>query len=146
MDEVVPKPLTPEALAGALAGAMARLSGAQVAPAVRETLQDLGPEATRALLRLMLERLAPEVEALAAAVQEGRHEEVERRAHQLKGAVGNFALPALLEALSAVSRQTDQPGPEALPRLRAAAAEAEHQLRRSLSALDDQAALRTAAQ
>lgn len=139
MDEVVPKPLTPEALAQALG----RLCGAGVASAVQGTLADLGPQATRDLLRLMLDRLGPEVAAIVAALRAGRADEVDRRAHQLKGAVGNFDLPDLVGVLARLSRD---PAPGAEDALRAAAAVAERDLARSLQALDDQAGVRTAAQ
>jgi two-component system sensor histidine kinase TorS len=142
MDEVVAKPLTPEALTAALE----RLCGAGVAPAVRETLADLGPTATRDLVRLMLDRLRPEVEALAEALRLGATEDVERRAHQLKGAVGNFFLPEMVELLADLSRRDAVPGPEAVGPLLAAAAAAERQLTRSLQALEDLAGVRTAAQ
>jgi two-component system sensor histidine kinase TorS len=141
MDAVVAKPLTPEALGDALE----RLCGTGIAVAVRETLADLGPARTRDLLRLMLDRLQPEIQALAEALQSGHAEEVDRRAHQLKGAVGNFALPELVEELAALSRPDARPGPEAAQRLRVAAAAAERDLVRSLHALDE-AWVRTAAQ
>jgi two-component system sensor histidine kinase TorS len=142
MDEVVAKPLTPEALAVALE----RLCGASVAPAVRETLADLGPAATRDLVRLMLDRLGPEVDALVDAIRAGARDEVERRAHQLKGAVGNFELPELGEMLAALARREAPPGAESVAPLQAAAAAAERQLARSLQVLEDQAGVRTAAQ
>jgi len=142
MDEVVSKPLTPEALAGALD----RLCGKGVAPSVRETMADLGPVATRDLVRLMLDRLGPEVKGLAEALCTGAAEDVERRAHQLKGAVGNFALPELGKMLAALSRRNATPGPEAVGPLLGAAAAAERDLARSLQALDDLAGVRTAAQ
>lgn len=139
MDEVVPKPLTPEALAGALA----RLCEAGVAEAVQGTLADLGPVATRNLLRLMLDWLGPEVEAIVAALGLGQADVVDRRAHQLKGAVGNFDLPGLVEVLAGLSRN---PAPGAVDALMAAAAAAQRDLARSLQALENQAGLRTAAQ
>ena len=142
MDEVVAKPLTPEALAAALG----RLCGAKVSPAVQTTLSDLGPKATRDLLRLMLDRLRPEVEALAEALRRGAGGEVERRAHQLKGAVGNFALPELVDILAALSGHDAVPGSETTKSLRAAASAAERDLFRSLQALDDDLQIRTAAQ
>jgi two-component system, OmpR family, sensor histidine kinase TorS len=142
MDEVVAKPLTPEALAAALD----RLCGVGVAPAVRETLADLGPTSTRNLLRLMLDRLRPEVDALADALRHGATSDVERRAHQLKGAVGNFALPELGDLLADLSRRNATPGPDAVAPLLAAAEAAERQLTRSLHALEDLAGVRTAAQ
>ncbi|WP_180996117.1 ATP-binding protein [Tabrizicola aquatica] len=142
MDEVVAKPLTPEALATALA----RLCRTGVAPAVRETLADLGPTATRDLVRLMLDRLRPDVEALAEALRQGAAPDIERRAHQLKGAVGNFDLPELGEVLADLSRRDARPGPESVGSLLSAAAAAERQLMRSLQALEDLAGVRTAAQ
>ncbi len=142
MDEVVSKPLSPEALAAALD----RLCGTGIAPAVRETLADLGPAATRDLVRLMLDRMGPEVQALAEALRTGAAGEVEHRAHQLKGAVGNFTLPELGKVLAALSRRGARPGPEAVDPLLAAAVSAERELIRSLQALDDLAGVRTAAQ
>jgi two-component system sensor histidine kinase TorS len=142
MDEVVAKPFTPEALAVALE----RLCGVGVAPAVRETLADLGPTATRDLLRLMLDRLASEVAALAQALRQGATAEIEQRAHQLKGAVGNFDLPDLSAVLADLARRDATPGPEAVGPLLAAAAAAERELIRSLQVLDDMAGVRTAAQ
>ncbi len=142
MDTVVAKPLTPEALAAALQ----RLCGTGVAPAVQETLADLGPKATRELVRLMLDRLRPEVEALAEALRQGATSDIERRAHQLKGAVGNFDLPELSEVLADLSRRDAAPDPGAVGALLAATAVADRALTRSLQALDDLAGVRTAAQ
>ena len=142
MDEVVAKPLTPEALALALQ----RLCGPGVGLAVRETLADLGAATTRDLVRLMLDRLGPDVEALVEALQQGADDDADRRAHQLKGAAGNFALPDLVAILSSLSRRDARPGPEAAEALRTAAAAAERDLTRSLRALEDQAGVRTAAQ
>lgn len=142
MDEVVAKPLTPESLAAALG----RLCGAGVAPAVQAALTDLGPKATRDLVRLMLDRLRPEVEALAEAMRRGASTEVERRAHQLKGAVGNFELAELGAVLADLSRRDAAPDPAAVGPLLSAAAAAERALARSLWALEDQAGVRTAAQ
>jgi two-component system sensor histidine kinase TorS len=142
MDEVVPKPLTPEALAAALD----RLCGDGVGPAVRELLADLGPTATRDLVRLMLERLQPEVQGIVEALQIGTMDEVDRRAHQLKGAIGNFALPALVDILATLSRDKAHPNPAVVASLLAATAAAERELTRALRALGDIAIFRTAAQ
>jgi two-component system, OmpR family, sensor histidine kinase TorS len=142
MDDVVAKPLTPEALAGALD----RLCGTGVATAVSATLADLGPAVTRDLVRLMLDRLGPDVEALARALHLGAAEEIERRAHQLKGAVGNFALPELGEILADLSRRDSSPDREAAGPLLAAAAAANRDLTRSLRVLEEMAGIRTAAQ
>ncbi len=142
MDEVVAKPLTPEAVSAALS----RLCGMDVAPAARETLADLGPKVTRNLIQLMLDRLDPEVEAIAAALERGDGQDIDRRAHQLKGAVGNFDLPDLVALLASLSQRDAAPGPETVEALRATAAAAERALTRSLRALEDQAGVRTAAQ
>lgn len=142
MDEVVPKPLTPEALAQALW----HLCGQRIAPSVQATLADLGPAATQGLLRLMLDRLRPEVAAIAQALSRGAGEEVDRRAHQLKGAAGNFDLPDLVEILAKLTRQDTRPDPKDIERLLAAAARAEHELAMSLETLDRRSEVRTAAQ
>jgi len=113
---------------------------------VQTTLADLGPKATRDLLRLMLDRLRPEVEALAEALRRGAGTEVERRAHQLKGAVGNFDLAELGAVLAELSRRDAAPNPADAGPLLSAAAAAERALSRSLQALEDQAGVRTAAQ
>jgi two-component system sensor histidine kinase TorS len=142
MEEVLAKPLTPEALAEALA----RHVAVTVAPSVREALADLGPAATRSLCRVMLDSLRPEAEAIACALEAGRAEEVEARAHRLKGAAGNFALPRLGEVLARLSRRGATPDPADAAVLRQAARAAEDDLRRSLAALDEGAGFRTAAQ
>jgi two-component system sensor histidine kinase TorS len=142
MEEVLAKPLTPEALAEALA----RHAAMTVAPSVREALADLGPAATRALCRVMLDSLRPEAEAIALALEAGRSEEVEARAHRLKGAAGNFALPQLGEVLARLSRRGVTLDPADAAALRLAAQAADDDLRRSLAALDEGAGFRTAAQ
>jgi two-component system, OmpR family, sensor histidine kinase TorS len=86
------------------------------------------------------------VEALAAALRAGAASDVERRAHQLKGAVGNFALPDLVQILSTLSRRDTEKAAEGIPGLLSAGASAERQLRRALQQLEDQAVIRTAAQ
>jgi two-component system sensor histidine kinase TorS len=139
MDMVVAKPLTPEAVATALE----RLCGADTAPAVRETLVDLGPKATRDLVRLMLDRLESEVTAITEALHIGAMDTVERRAHQLKGAVGNFALPELSGVLSTLCRRDATIGPETATSLSTAASAAKRELSRSLLVLEDQLAVRT---
>ena len=129
-----------------MAGVLGRLCGDSVAPVASATLEDLGPAMTRDLVRLMLDRQGPEVTAIAKAVRSGAADKVDRRAHQLKGAVGNFALPDLVAVLAAVSRRDAIQGPDALAPLLAAASDAGRDVTRSLCALDDQAGLRTTAQ
>lgn len=142
MDAVLAKPLDPDLLAETLA----RLCPtAGIPPAVRETLADLGPDHTRALLRLMLDRLRPEAEAIAAALRAGQSAEIERRAHQLKGAAGNFALPALVALLGDLSRPGARPAPDQAAPLLDASAAAERELARALAALERTPAVTTAA-
>jgi two-component system sensor histidine kinase TorS len=143
MDEVIAKPLTPEMLAQALH----RLCAAPaIAPAVAETLADLGPARTRDLLALMLAQLHPEAEGIAQALLAGQADEVRQRAHRLKGAAGNFALPQLVAVLARLDRRAPPPDPAEAPALRAAARAAGRDLARSLAALDAAEAVRTAAQ
>lgn len=142
MDAVLAKPLDPDLLAQTLA----RLCPtADIPPAVRETLADLGPDHTRALLRLMLDRLRPEAKAIAAALRAGQSAEVERRAHQLKGAAGNFALPALVALLGDLSRPGARPAPDQAAPLLDASAAAERELARALAALERPPVVTTAA-
>ncbi len=142
MDEVIAKPFAPEALAAALA----RLCSGGVAASVQETLADLGPDRTRTLLRLMLDRLRPEAEAIAAALRQGDRAEVESRAHRLKGAAGNFQLPGLVTLLDRLCREDAALGAETAKAITAAAEDAERSLALSLAVLDGDAFVRTAAQ
>ncbi|MBU9699119.1 response regulator [Rhodobacteraceae bacterium HSP-20] len=134
MDEVLPKPVVPERLAAALAAHCGAGGGAGVVPpSVAGTLADLGAEQTGALVRLMLERLQGEGAALVAALEAGQEEAVQRIAHQLKGAVGNFELPAMVAMLDGLARAD---GPRVAPDvLRAALAATGAELRGSLAGL-----------
>jgi two-component system sensor histidine kinase TorS len=143
MHEVVAKPIDPYALARALSP-LSPHSG--IAPSVRETLADLGRDQTCAILRLMLDRLRPDAEAIAAALRRGDQAEVEGRAHRLKGAAGNFHLPDLVEVLARLSRPGATICGEDAPTLLAATEAAERELTQSLAALEGAAEVRTAAQ
>lgn len=145
MDEVIAKPLAPETLIAALARLFPRLA---IPDPVQDVLRDLGAERTRSLVHLMLDRLPTETEALAAALRAGAQDEIERRAHQLKGAVGNFTLPRLSRLLAEMSRKGTAPEPEMAERLIAASAEAAQDLARALETIESAeiAAVRTAAQ
>jgi HPt (histidine-containing phosphotransfer) domain-containing protein len=94
----------------------------------------------------MLERLASETQALADALCVGAQEEIERRAHQLNGAVGNFVLPRLAELLAKMSRKGAVHHLGDAEVLVAASAEAAHDLKRALDWLDAGADIKTAAQ
>lgn len=133
MDEVISKPLAPEALTLAFD----RLFPAAIAATpIRDILHDLGPKRTRDLLHLMLERLAPDSLALAAALRAGRQDEIDRRAHQLKGAVGNFHLPRLSELLSGIPRSDPVNRHNDADAVLAASADAQRDLARALATLE----------
>ncbi len=132
MDEIVAKPITPERLAESLN----RLCPPRMASAVHDTLADLGPDRTRDLLLLMLDRLPAETAALLAAARAGDLPAMARRAHQLKGAVGNFTLPGLAARLDPLSRGL-APDAQDLVALAQAALAAETALRQSLLALPE---------
>lgn len=144
MNEVIAKPLSAEALAGALA----RIGRATaVAPSVSGTLADLGPERTRELLLLMRDRLHPEAEAIAAAIRAGDGRQAARRAHQLKGAAGNFDMPELVAVLAPLCHADRTPARyEDADRLLSAAVRADRELGVSLDALAGGVEVRTAAQ
>ena len=143
MDEVIAKPIDPDALADALIRFCAQ---ADIAPSVRATLADLGRDQTCEVIRLMLLRLRPEAEAIAFALQTGDQGEVERRAHGLKGAAGNFHLPDLVALLARLSRPCPDAGAKDAALLLSAADAAERDLIQSLAALQDSSGVRTAAQ
>ncbi|MBC2834559.1 response regulator [Gemmobacter straminiformis] len=132
MREVVAKPITPEELKASLE----RHCPPHVAAAVRTTLQDLGHGRTRDLLVLMLDRLPAETEAVIAAARAGDLPAMARRAHQLKGAAGNFDLPELVGHLDGLSRGA-APSAAGLATLSRLATAAEAELRAALRSLSD---------
>jgi two-component system sensor histidine kinase TorS len=143
MDDVIAKPLAPEMLVAALERLFPAAS--PIMP-LGEILRDLGAERTRDLTQLMLERLPGETQALADALRVGAQGEIERRAHQLNGAVGNFALPRLAELLAKMSRKGAVHRPGDAEVLVTASAEAARDLERALEWLDAGADIKTAAQ
>ncbi len=94
----------------------------------------------------MLAQLHAEAEGIARALLAGQADEVRRRAHRLKGAAGNFALPQLVAVLARLDRRVPPPDPADGPVLMQAARAAGRDLARSLAALDAAEAVRTAAQ
>ena len=134
MNDVLAKPLAPEILSASLN----RLCGGGVAASVTQTLADLGKAQTRALIGLMLDRLRPEAEAIANAVQEADAEALARLAHQLKGAVGNFEMPELVAELARLAQTGVRPAPH-IDAFLAAVERAERDLQQSLQALSDRA-------
>lgn len=139
MVDVLPKPISPDALATAL---HRHCMQPRVARAVELTLQDLGAEQTRGLLSLMLERLDDEVPALLSAIDDGRDRDRARIAHQLKGAVGNFEMPDLVAKLARVEAEVPDAGN--LAALRQAIDRARAELKQSLSALSGPALMSAA--
>lgn len=146
MNAVLAKPLVPEELHSALA----KFCHVGIAPAVRQTLRDLGQRPTAALIGQMLDRLMPEAERIAEAARQGERDVVARHAHQLKGAVGNFDFPELVALLDGFCRPEGQ-SPQ-VEDLLATARTAAEDLSRSLVLLETTggtpagAAFRTAAQ
>jgi two-component system sensor histidine kinase TorS len=109
MNAVVPKPIAPEDLAVELRRWLAASTEdetLQIDP-VAQTLRDLGPERTRQLVSLMQSRLETEVEELAEAMSAGDLPLLSRRAHQLKGAIGNFDFPDMVQQLDRICRRID---------------------------------------
>lgn len=134
MDAIVAKPVSPSALAASLN----RLCPPLVDGAVKTTLADLGLARTRDLLALMLDVLPVETEAVIAAARAGDLAAMARRAHQLKGAVGNFDLPDLVATLESFATAKPAANPAAEPDIAALsrlAAQAEQTLRSALLAL-----------
>ena len=143
MDDVIAKPLAPETLITALERLFPAVS--PITP-LGEILHDLGAKRTRDLAQLMLQRLPGETQALVDALRLGAQGEVERRAHQLNGAVGNFVLPRLAELLAKMSRKGAVHRPSDAEVLVAVSAEAALDLERALEWLDNGADIKTAAQ
>jgi len=143
MDDVIAKPLAPETLITALERLFPAVS--PITP-LGEILHDLGAKRTRDLAQLMLQRLPGETQALVDALRLGAQGEVERRAHQLNGAVGNFVLPRLAELLAKMSRKGAVHRPGDAEVLVAVSAEAALDLERALEWLDNGADIKTAAQ
>jgi two-component system, OmpR family, sensor histidine kinase TorS len=125
MVEVLPKPVVPDRLAAALGR---HCGGTGVAPSVAGTLADLGPERTQGLISLMLDRMQEEVPALLDAISHGRAADRARIAHQLKGAVGNFDMPGLVDLLAAVEAGERSAEEGLRPALRRAQAELQRSL------------------
>ncbi|AWB48232.1 hypothetical protein HYN69_06660 [Gemmobacter aquarius] len=132
MDEIVAKPVSPESLAASLN----RLCPPLIDGAVLTTLADLGPARTRDLLALMLDLLPVETAAVIAAARAGDLAVMARRAHQLKGAVGNFDFPDLVQTLDRLAGKKAPTEPEIVA-LSGLAFTAEHRLRTALAVLSD---------
>jgi len=97
MDDFVAKPVAPARLAQALARVVPRRNAGTV---LDQLVADLGPEPAADLARLFLDTLSHEMAALTLAASTGKAQIVHDCAHRLKGAAGNFSLPALVHALA----------------------------------------------
>lgn len=96
MSAVLAKPLSPEALQTAL-----RVHVPQ-GHALKTLAQDLGAPRAAALARAFLDGLPKSLAALNAAALSIDHPALSRAAHQMKGAAGNFDLPALTAHLARI--------------------------------------------
>jgi|GEM_PF-705511 len=138
MGAVVAKPISPEDLVAAFARLLPK---AGLAPSVVAALSDLGASRTIMLLQLMLDRLRPDANTLADLAARGDLAGMARVAHRLKGAAGNFELPALVGCLHRLCHpETLLPEAldQALQRLENAVRSAESDLIRSLEMLQSQ--------
>ncbi|EYD78119.1 Signal transduction histidine kinase [Rubellimicrobium mesophilum DSM 19309] len=136
MIEMVPKPIAPEDLSGALS----RLGpGRDGAAALRGVLADLGPERTAQIVEMMLGQLGGGIEDFARASDAGDFALLARHAHRLKGAVGNFSLPDLVACLDRIERKAAEEDcaglDRELPNLACLAKAARRDLTASLNAL-----------
>ena len=97
MTEVLAKPITPEALAAALTRVTTR---SRVGAAVLgSAIADLGSAEALRIAAMLLDRLKGQE---ARFVATDGLKMIERQAHQLKGAAGNFDLPALVGCLARI--------------------------------------------
>ena len=108
MSAVLAKPLSPEALQTAL--------GAHVPQrhVLFELARDIGADRAAALARLFLDGLPKGLTAIKAAASLADHAALSRAAHHLKGAVGNFGLPALVTRLDRIETLAEQGPSDAL--------------------------------
>ncbi len=93
MSALLPKPLSPEALQAALREWVPQKH------ALFELAADMGAKRAAELARLFLASLPEGLAALNACAQAKDVKALSRAAHQMKGAVGNFELPALAAKL-----------------------------------------------
>lgn len=139
MSAVLPKPLSPADLMAAL--------GAQVpSRTVLDLLAaDIGAPVAADLARLYLDNLPQNLTAMTAAAGSQDWQALSRAAHQLKGATGNFDLPALTALLERI--ETLAPSPDLDAALRDLPAAAELARAALITALGDlQSSLNQAAQ
>ena len=131
MNLLLPKPLSLERLAMALRN----LKPQGDTDPLRLAMTDMGTARAVELAQMFLTRLPA---ALAEMTRATDAKMLERAAHQLKGAAGNFELPALLRQLQAVERVAQQRGDpaQALAALGTEAARAAQSLRAAMAALN----------
>ncbi len=106
---ILPKPLSPRALAEVLARPAAAPAPAPGGDALRASLRDdiadLGAETTELIVREFLDSLPAAVEALRT----GPAAQQRKAAHKLRGAASNFRLDALCHALTRIEADGADP-------------------------------------
>ncbi|MCX7286818.1 MAG: ATP-binding protein [Rhodobacterales bacterium] len=108
MSAVLAKPLSPEALQAALREHVPQRH------VMFELARDIGASRAAALARLFLDSLPKGLAAIEAAASSADHARLSRAAHHLKGAVGNFDLPALVTRLDQIETLAEQSPSDAL--------------------------------
>ena len=102
MSAVLAKPLSPEALQGAIHAHVPQRH------ALRALSQDIGGDRAADLARVFVEGLQKSLAAIDAAARSADYSALSRCAHQLKGAAGNFDLHALTARLAHLETLADQ--------------------------------------
>jgi HPt (histidine-containing phosphotransfer) domain-containing protein len=103
-----------------------------------ELARDIGANRAVALARLFLDGLPKGLAAIEAAASSADHAALSRAAHHLKGAVGNFDLPALGTLLDRIETLAEQGPSDALDADLDELPEALDQARSALVAAHDQ--------
>jgi two-component system sensor histidine kinase TorS len=108
---LLPKPLSPQALAqvlrnaGTVAGPMIKTEGAGPEPhtqsnvhaAIQRDLDALGAQQTITILEAFLDQCRTDIEALKRHLQAGNADAIRKQAHQLRGSASNFDLQGLCD-------------------------------------------------
>ncbi len=108
MSAVLAKPLSPEALQAALREHVPQRH------VLFELARDIGANRAAALARLFLDGLPKGLTAIKTAAGSADHAALSRAAHHLKGAVGNFDLPALVTRLDRIETLAEHGPSDAL--------------------------------
>jgi len=131
MVAVLAKPLSPEALADVLAKIVAVTQPDHVLTAA---LADMGQARTVRLAMMFLDRLEIEMSGIIEAVGSGDMKALARAAHQLKGAAGNFDLPAMAACLQRLDQAAEADDHVAVPQAMAAVLQVAEAARQQMTA------------